>query len=92
MGTYPEYKSIAESLASIGISGTLTYKDLHRAVLGFFRRLKFDERTAFSCPDHGVTPRFLNTVGKNMGPTKRKVKHLSELEKHLDDDDVLLEN
>ena len=89
MGTYPEYKSIAESLASIGISGTLTYKDLHRAVLGFFRRLKFDERTAFSCPDHGVTPRFLNTDGKNMGPTKRKVKHLSELEKHPDDDDVL---
>ena len=35
MGTYPEYKSIAESLASIGISGTLIYKDLHRAVLGF---------------------------------------------------------
>ena len=89
VGTYAEYKSINESLESIGISSTLTYHDLHRAVCGFYRKLKFDESTAFSCPTHGNSPRFLNTDGKNMGPTKRKVKHLEELERHPDDDEVL---
>ena len=89
IGTYAEYKSINEALDSIGISSTLTYHDLHRAICGFFRRLKFDESKAFSCPTHGTTPRFLNTDGKNMGPTKRKVKHLEELERHPNDDEVL---
>ena len=89
MGTYADYKSINASLASAGISSTLTYKDLHCAVCGFYRKLKFDEHRVFSCPDHGTTPRFLNTDGKNLGPTKRKVKHIAELDKHPDDEDVL---
>ena len=56
---------------------------------GFYRKLRFDEQRLFSCPDHATTPRFLNTDGKNMGPTKRKVKHIAELDKHPDDEDVL---
>ena len=89
IGTYAEYKSLTDALASTGISSSLSYKDLHRAVCGFFRRLKFDEKIAFSCPTHGNTPRFLNTDGKNLGPLKRKVKNISELEKHPDDQQVI---
>ena len=92
IGTYAEYTSITDALVSLGISSTLTYHDLHRAVCGFFRRLKFDEKVAFSCPTHGTTPRFLNTDGKNMGPTKRKVRHLEELERHPNDDEVLAQS
>ena len=75
MGTYAEYKSITESLASIGISSTLTYKDLHKAVCGFFRKLKFNAESVFSCPDHGTTPMFLNTDGKNMGKTQSEASN-----------------
>ena len=89
MGVHAEFKSITNALESLGISSTLKYHDLHRAVCGFFRRLKFDANVAFSCPTHGTTPRFLNTDGKNLGPTKRKVRHLEELERHQNDDQVL---
>ena len=89
IGTYAEFRSIQDSLDSIGISSSLTYHDLHRAVCGFFRRLKFDEKYAFSCPMHGTTPKFLCADGKNLGPTKRKVKSLKELERHEDDLEVL---
>ena len=89
IGTYAEYKSMKDALDSLGISSSLTYHDLHRAICGFFRKLKFNENIAFSCPTHGTTPRFLNTDGKNMGPTKRKVKHLEELERHPADDQIL---
>ena len=89
MGIYAEYRAISESLEALGIESSLTYNDLYRAVSGFNRRLKFDEKVAFSCPTHGNTPRFLNVDGKNMGPTKRKVKHLEELERHEDDNEVL---
>ena len=89
IGTYAEYRSLQDSLDSLGISSSLTYHDLHKAVCGFFRRLKFDETSAFSCPTHGSTPRFLNADGKNLGPTKRKVRNLTELEKHEDDHEVL---
>lgn len=89
IGTYAEFKSIQDSLDSLGISSTLTYHDLHRAVCGFFRKLKFDEKIAFTCPTHGSTPRFLCADGKNLGPTKRKVKNLKELDNHDDDDEVL---
>ena len=50
------------------------YNDLYRALGGFNRRLRFDEKVALSSPTHGNTPCFLNVDGKNMGPTKRKVK------------------
>ena len=89
IGIYAEYRTITESLESLGIESTLTYNDLHRAVCGFKRRLKFDEKVAFSCPTHGNTPRFLSVDGKNMGPTKRKVKNLKELERHDEDNEVL---
>ena len=89
IGTYAEYKSLTDALASTGISSSLSYKDLHRAVCGFFRRLKFNEKISFSCPTHGNSPRFLNTDGKNLGPLKRKVRNISELEKHPEDREVL---
>ena len=89
MGIYAEFRKITETLTSLGITSSMKYKDLHRAIFGFFKRLKFDVEKAFSCPTHGNNPRFLNTDGKNLVPTKRKVSHLSEHKKHPDDNEVL---
>ena len=60
----------------------MKYKDLHQAIFGLFKQLKFVEEKAFSCPTHENNSRFINTDGK-------KVSHLSELEKYPEDNEVL---
>ena len=82
------HKSIVEA-SSVGISSTLTYNDLHRAITGFFVCLSFDEKTAFSCPKHGSSPVWINTDGKCTGPAMRRVKHIEELDIHKEDTQVL---
>ena len=83
------FKSIKDNANSHGISSTMTYNDLHRATVGFFRQLQFDERKAFSCPLHGSNPKWINTDGKYLGPTKKKCFHLKELDRAECDDEVL---
>ena len=74
---------------SFGIKSELTYRDLHRAVLGFFRNLEFDEQLAFACPRHGTKPNWIVADGKNMGPTKNRCKNLSEFDRHPEDEQKL---
>ena len=79
------HKSILEMSSACGITSSLTYNDLHRAVTGFFVCLGFDEKIAFECPSHGSSPPWINTDGKCTGPAKRRVKHIQELDHHKDD-------
>ena len=82
------FKSISEMSASAGLSSSLLYDDIHRSICGFFFVLSFDESKAFQCPKHGSSPVWLNTDGKCLGPTKKRVKGLKELEPHEDDTEV----
>ena len=83
------YRSIVDCAESCGVSCSLTYSDIHRAVSGFFNNLTFDTVKAFSCPTHGTSPRWIVSDGKALGPLKRKVMHLSELDVADDDNTVL---
>ena len=82
-------RSIVDGAQSCGISCTLTYKDIHRSVCGFFSNLVFNIEKAFSCPNHGSSPKWIVSDGKSLGPLKRKVKHLTELDVASDDNKVL---
>ena len=56
---------------------------------GFFKQLDFDELRAFSCPKHGNSPPWMNTDGKYVEPTKKKCCHLKELDREMNDEEVL---
>lgn len=83
------FKSIRDTALSCGISNTLTYDDLHRAICGFMNNLEIDYKKAFSCPTHGNSPTWIVSDGKNLGPLKRRVDHLKELDRVDSDDKVL---
>ena len=83
------FRTIQDNANAHGITSTMTYHDLHRSIVGFFRQLDYDEKKAFSCPKHGNTPRWMNTDGKYLGPTKKKCKHLTEFDRASDDHEVL---
>ena len=65
------WKSIVNSALSAGLSCTLEYDDLHRSVCGFVNNAHMDFRKVFSCPDHGTSPEWIVSDGKNMGPLKK---------------------
>ena len=89
---YAFWKSIKSCAAFTGISCTLTYKDLHRAICGFMNNLKIDFKKAFSCPIHGNSPEWIVADGKNVGPLKRRVDHLTELDRNEADKNILTES
>ena len=86
---FASWKSIRNNAAFSGISCTLTYSDLHRSTLGFMNNLDIDYKKAFSCPVHGNSPSWIVSDGKNLGPLKRKVDHLKELDRHESDKKIL---
>lgn len=83
------FKTIQDNAHSHGVTSTIQYNDLHRAIVGFFRQLDYDEKKAFSCPKHGNNPKWMNTDGKYLGPTKKKCTNLTEFDRAVNDDDVL---
>ena len=83
------WKSIVNSALSAGLSCTLEYDDLHRSVCGFVNNAHMDFRKVFSCPDHGTSPEWIVSDGKNMGPLKKRVSHLKELLPKEDDQKIL---
>ena len=89
MPMFAYFKSISDCAKSCGVSSTLTYKDIQRSICGFFANLKFDDQKAFSCPTHGTSPQWIVADGKNVGPLKRRVSHLKELDVAEDDDAIL---
>ena len=86
---YAMYRSIVDLAESSGITCDLTYKDIHRSVCGFFSNLTFNVEKAFSCPTHGTSPKWMVADGKALGPLKRRVNHLQELDIHPEDKTVL---
>ena len=86
------FKTIKDNSKTNGMTSTISYLDLHRAIVGFFRQLTYDEKKAFACPTHGSTPKWMNTDGKYLGPTKKKCTHLKELDRALDDEEVLAQS
>ena len=92
MPMYALYRSIVETADSCGVTCTLTYSDIHRSVSGFFVNLKFDVTKAFSCPNHGTSPKWIVSDGKAVGPLKRRLKHLKELDVAPDDNTVLTQS
>ena len=89
LSMFANYKTIKKNYETNGITSQVTYNDMHRASVGFFRNLDFDENMAFSCPTHGSKPKWITADGKNIGPTKKKCKDLSELDVQSEDDQVL---
>ena len=55
-------------------------QDLTRAVTGFAGMLRFMKED-FLCDKCGDTPAYIVCDGKSIGPAKRKVNHLSELDR-----------
>ena len=74
------HSSRAESLSSLGITSSLTVKDLTRAITGFSKMMKFRDED-FQCNNCGETPEYIVCDGKSIGPAKRKVEHLEELDR-----------
>ena len=89
LSIHAQFKSIQDNNESNGISSLLTYDDIHRAAIGFFRNLEFDEILAFSCPSHGIKPNWVTADRKNLGPAKKRCKDLNELDCHPDDEEVV---
>ena len=89
---YAFWKSIRSCAKFTGISCTLTYKDLHRSICGFMNNLNIDFKKAFSCPVHGNSLQWIVSDGKNVGPLKRRVDHLRELERNEADQNVLAQS
>ena len=89
LSIHAQFKSIQDNDEAFGVSRSLTYDDLHRASVGFFRNLEFDQKVVLSCPKHGVKPKWIVADGKNLGPTKIKCKDMAELDSHPDDNQVL---
>ena len=89
---YSYHQSILDIADSCGISCTLQYRDIHRSVCGFFCNLVFDDQKAFSCPTHGTSPKFIVSDGKALGPLKRKVSHLKELDHAVEDNTTLAQS
>ena len=46
-------------------------------------------KASLSCPTHGTSPPWIVSDGKALGPLKKRVKHLSELDVAKDDQSVL---
>ena len=86
------WKSIFNTALSCGISCTLQYDDLHRSICGFMNNLEMDFKEAFSCPTHGSSPAWVVSDGKNMGPLKRRVDHLKELDRETSDENILVQS
>ena len=86
---YAMFKSIRDLSESSGITCDLTYQDIHRSVCGFFSNLTFNVEKAFACPTHGTAPKWMVADGKALGPLKRRVNHLQELDIHPEDIKVL---
>ena len=83
------FESIKDNSEAYGVTSSVVYSNIHRATIGFFRNLQFDDKYAFSCPNHGVNPKWIVADGKNIGPTKSKCKNLNELDCNPDDTEVL---
>ena len=83
------WKSIVNCAEASGMSCTLQYRDLHRAICGFMNNISMDFKSAFSCPKHGNSPSWIVVDGKNMGPLLKRVSHLSELKSESSDPTVL---
>ena len=86
---YAFWKSVKSCATFTGISCTISYKDLHRSICGFLNNLKIDYKKAFSCPTHGSSPLWIVSDGKNVGPLRRRVDHLRELER-CEEDQIIL--
>ena len=89
---YAMWKSIVYSASSSGISCTPEYNDLPRSVTGFVNNLNIDFERAYSCPNHGTSPKWLVSDGKNVGPLKIRVNHLKELDVEPTDEKILMQS
>ena len=76
------YSSRATTFSPLGVTTSLTVQDLTRAVTGFAAMLKF-RKEDFVCDKCGDTPEYIVCDGKSIGPAKRKVNHLTELDRAL---------
>ena len=82
--------SRAATLSSLGIQTSLTVKDLDRSLTGFAKLMSF-RKEDFLCDKCGETPQYIVCDGKAVGPTKRKIKHLAEFDRAVDDQSPLPE-
>ena len=89
---YALFKSILDCAQSCGVSCSLKYYEVHKSICGFFTNLEFDIKKAFSCPTHGTSPPWLVADGKALGPLKKRVKHLTELDVAKEDNSVLTQS
>ena len=74
------FRSLKDLADSCEVTVDLNYQDLHRSICGFMCNLSFDIEQAFSCPEHGTSPKWIVADGKAIGPLKKRVKHLQELD------------
>ena len=56
---------------------------------GFATTLEFLKED-FACPNCTETPDYIVVDGKSLGPTARQVDHISEHDRHVADDQVLV--
>ena len=54
--------------------------------------MNIDFKKAFTCPTHGNSPKWIVSDGKNVGPLKRRVDHLTELDHEQSDERILTQS
>ena len=83
------WNSREATFKSLGLkSSSLKKENWNKAVRGFVSRLRYSKDT-WLCPRCTDTPPHLVADGKFLGPAKRKVDHLRELNHHEEDEELL---
>ena len=82
------YNARRLSLSTAGFTSELSYTDFVKAFTGFVQNISVSPQS-FICNSCGDTPKYLVGDGKALGITKRKVKGLTELKHHPDDQSML---
>ena len=86
---YCQYKSIIHTSQSAGLECSLNYETLHKATGEFMRKLSFDFKVCYTCLKCGVGSPYFVVDAKKVSIRKEYAKHLSELDRHEDDTQVL---
>ena len=77
-----------DTFTALGFPTSMTYNLFEKSFIGFCQLLQYKDEV-WACPNCSETPPYLVCDGKATGVTKRKVSHISELDRHPTDDKPL---
>lgn len=79
MAINAEYEARKATLSDVGLLSSLTYKEFLHSISGFRSLLSFPGGV-FTCPSCTSKPPYIAFDGTDVGPAKKTVEHLSEMD------------